>query len=85
MKYMNPSRAAVILAKDFYRLIEWYEHMFGLPRVQLVDDRYRYAILDIQERFDWDLAKPNPWVLSDPIPPMVRFGCNGKSTLWMSL
>ena len=46
-QYFNKAREPVVLAQDFYALIEWYERVLGFQRVQLIDDAYRYAILEV--------------------------------------
>ena len=68
MRFMNPSREPVILATDFYALIEWYERMFGFTRLQLVDDRYRYAILEIAGKIRIGFGEAKPMGIQQPDP-----------------
>ena len=43
---LRRAREPVILARDFYTLLGWYETVMGFRRVQLVDGGYRYAIVE---------------------------------------
>ena len=80
---------SVILAEDFYAMVEWYKNILSFKSSLLVDDEYRYCSLKNKQGIEIGIADSKQMGIKNPNRKnntvVLQFGVNSVKDFFIYL